>query len=62
MDEAEGSPASAHTAGGMETVIEKAPWMVSLGSKDGTQWGHGCGGTIIGPHALLTAAHCKSVM
>ncbi|MGH3879097.1 MAG: S1 family peptidase [Actinophytocola sp.] len=41
--------------GGEETTIEENPFMVALTSPDGFQF---CGGTIVAPTKILTAAHC----
>lgn len=42
--------------GGFETNIENIPWQVSL--RRGSQ--HICGGAIIAPKWILTAAHCTT--
>ena len=51
---------------GVVIDITTMPWMVSLGHwkhrDHRPAWGHQCVGTIIGPHSILTAAHCKSFM
>lgn len=40
--------------GGEDLSIEKAPWQVSI-----QEWsGHICGGSILSPYIVLTAAHC----
>ncbi|MER5183643.1 trypsin-like serine protease [Streptomyces sp. NPDC002896] len=45
--------------GGTETTISSAPWMVQLGYYDDTTGeGYFCGGTLVAPNKVLTAAHC----
>ncbi|MFI6491468.1 trypsin-like serine protease [Streptomyces sp. NPDC050564] len=45
--------------GGSETAISSAPWMVQLAYYDDTSGaGYFCGGTLVAPNKVLTAAHC----
>lgn len=45
--------------GGSETTISSAPWMVQLAYYDDvTGDGYFCGGTLVAPNKVLTAAHC----
>ncbi|MFF4354194.1 trypsin-like serine protease [Streptomyces sp. NPDC001530] len=45
--------------GGSETTISSAPWMVQLAYyDDSTGAGYFCGGTLVAPNKVLTAAHC----
>jgi len=47
--------------GGSETTISSAPWMVQLAYYDDvTGDGYFCGGTLVAPNKVLTAAHCVS--
>ncbi len=39
---------------GTATRVQRHPWMVSLQDSDG----HVCGGSIVGPTSIVTAAHC----
>ncbi|MFD7813298.1 trypsin-like serine protease [Streptomyces sp. NPDC059785] len=45
--------------GGSTTGISSAPWMVQLAYYDSaTDEGYFCGGTLVAPNKVLTAAHC----
>ncbi|MFI6659640.1 trypsin-like serine protease [Streptomyces sp. NPDC050523] len=51
--------ASPFIIGGSETTISSAPWMVQLAYYDDTTGdGYFCGGTLVAPNKVLTAAHC----
>ncbi|MFF8287788.1 trypsin-like serine protease [Streptomyces sp. NPDC016309] len=52
------SAPSARIIGGQETSISTAPWMAQLHFKDSTGAGYFCGGAVIAPTKVLTAAHC----
>jgi len=45
----------ARIVGGTEAPINSWPWQAMLRRKDGTQF---CGGTLIDPLWIVTAAHC----
>ena len=45
-------------AGGTEAPPDMAPWQVSLQVRSGGRWRHNCGGSLIHPSWVLTAAHC----
>lgn len=47
-------------AGGTEAPADMAPWQVSLQRRrsSGNGWFHTCGGSLIHPSWVLTAAHC----
>ncbi|MGW0824881.1 trypsin-like serine protease [Streptomyces sp. NPDC002845] len=45
--------------GGTETTISRAPWMIQLGYyNEATDEGYFCGGALVAPNKVLTAAHC----
>ncbi|MFF8606351.1 serine protease [Streptomyces sp. NPDC015346] len=57
------APATADSVvvGGQPARIADAPWVVALSSRDrfgGTRAGQFCGGVVVAPTRVLTAAHC----
>jgi len=54
-DQTSGNTVQPKIIGGQPTTIEENPYMVALTQPDGFQF---CGGAIVAPHKILTAAHC----
>lgn len=49
--------------GGRPVQVADHPWVVAVASRDrfgGTRSGQFCGGAVVGPRTVLTAAHCMS--
>ncbi|WP_434597550.1 serine protease [Streptomyces sp. A5-4] len=59
------APAAADSVviGGQPVEISKTPWVVAVASRDrfgGTRAGQFCGGVLVAPDKVVTAAHCVS--
>ncbi|MBN0046493.1 serine protease [Streptomyces actuosus] len=59
------APAAADSVvvGGFPVDVSQGPWTVALSSRDrfgGTRAGQFCGGVLVGPATVLTAAHCMA--
>ncbi|WP_217624268.1 trypsin-like serine protease [Streptomyces sp. TRM64462] len=52
------SAPAARIIGGQETTISSAPWMAQLYFRDSSGAGYFCGGVVIAPTKVATAAHC----
>ena len=48
--------------GGSQAESNEFPWQVSLQYRSGFSWYHFCGGSLIAPNWILTAAHCLEGM
>ncbi|MFI1825950.1 serine protease [Streptomyces sp. NPDC020412] len=62
---ASSAPAAADSivVGGFPVQVSDTPWVVALASRDrfgGTRAGQFCGGVVIAPNKVMTAAHCLS--
>ncbi|MCH0561874.1 MULTISPECIES: serine protease [unclassified Streptomyces] len=62
---ASAAPAAADSVvvGGFPVDVSQGPWTVALSSRDrfgGTRAGQFCGGVVVGPDTVLTAAHCMA--
>ncbi|XP_056364294.1 chymotrypsin-C-like [Oenanthe melanoleuca] len=51
---------SSRVVGGVDAVAHSWPWQISLQYTRYGSWYHTCGGTLIAPQWVLTAAHCIS--
>ncbi|NXI31280.1 CTRC protein, partial [Sterrhoptilus dennistouni] len=51
---------SSRVVGGEDAVAHSWPWQISLQYNRSGSWSHTCGGTLIAPQWVLTAAHCIS--
>lgn len=49
---------SSRIVGGVDAPLDAYPWFARLVFRDGT--GRGCGGMLVAPEYVLTAAHCIS--
>ncbi|NXU00504.1 CTRC protein, partial [Buphagus erythrorhynchus] len=49
---------SSRVVGGVDAVAHSWPWQISLQYTQSGSWYHTCGGTLIAPQWVLTAAHC----
>ncbi|MEN8652404.1 serine protease [Streptomyces sp. 21So2-11] len=59
------APAAADSVviGGQAVQVAKTPWVVAVASRDrfgGTRAGQFCGGVLVAPNKVVTAAHCVS--
>ncbi|XP_075462192.1 chymotrypsin-C-like [Ascaphus truei] len=53
-------PNVSRVVGGEDVNPNSWPWQISLQYSASSGWGHTCGGTLIAPNWVLTAAHCIS--
>ncbi|XP_069463339.1 chymotrypsin-C-like [Ambystoma mexicanum] len=51
-------PNISRVVGGEDVRPNSWPWQISLQYQSGSNWAHTCGGTLIAPNWVLTAAHC----